>query len=363
MGAGQFSPQPCRRLARLVLAAVGVLGALHATAGPTRAHDFGGEDDSLYVVADALFLQRNNACRNEAVIVSDQTPPQDVLTTRQMVSPVAPGTRIRLGSLGAGDCDSLGWEAGYLGVYGMNDARRFTDGGGTLQAGGGLGFAKASGLSRATSGFTTYDSTLNSAELSAVWHDFDGGFSRRSRYPWARTPGYAAGSIDYLLGPRWAQLDESALLGLVPQGAGIANTYGVNAVSNLYACQFGARGRMAFERWATEGWIKFGPAISSLSQSQSFYNQVTPGDPFRPAGSASHSGMGSITDMNLTAVRRIDDTWGLRVGYNLIWLTGVALAPDQWSFSGSRSAAAGDNLVGTGSIFLQGGSVGLEARW
>lgn len=34
--------------------------------------------------------------------------------------------------------------------------------------------------------------------------------------------------------------------------------------------------------------------------------------------------MGMIVDMNMSAIYRIDETWGLRVGYNLMWLTGVA---------------------------------------
>ena len=71
-----------------------------------------------------------------------------------------------------------------------------------------------------------------------------------------------------------------------------------------------------------------------------------------------------IVDMNMSAIYRIDETWGLRVGYNLMWLTGVALAPDQWDFSGGGSSSAdGTGLLGTGNVFLGGANLGLEARW
>ena len=77
--------------------------------------------------------------------------------------------------------------------------------------------------------------------------------------------------------------------------------------------------------------------------------------------SADTVGMGMIADMNLSAVYRIDEVWGLRVGYNLMWLTGVALAPDQWDFTPSQTGGTGIN--GSGSVFLSGANLGLEARF
>jgi hypothetical protein len=45
----------------------------------------------------------------------------------------------------------------------------------------------------------------------------------------------------------------------------------------------------------------------------------------------------------------------------MIWLSGVALAPDQWDFT--NTAASGTTLVGGGGVFLHGANLGLEARW
>jgi hypothetical protein len=117
---------------------------------------------------------------------------------------------------------------------------------------------------------------------------------------------------------------------------------------------------MAFERWAVEGWMKIGIAGTTLSQSQTLYDALST-TPFRQPQSSDTVGMGMIADMNLSAIYRFNDVWGLRVGYNLIWLTGVALAPDQWDFTPSQ--AGGTGLNGTGSMFLSGANLGLEARW
>jgi len=71
--------------------------------------------------------------------------------------------------------------------------------------------------------------------------------------------------------------------------------------------------------------------------------------------------MGMIADMNISTIYRLNEVWGLRVGYNLLWLTGLALAPDQFDFSGRETG--GHGLDTTGSVFLAGANLGLEARW
>lgn len=73
--------------------------------------------------------------------------------------------------------------------------------------------------------------------------------------------------------------------------------------------------------------------------------------------------MGMIAELGFSAIYRFNDTWGLRVGYNQLWLTGVALAEDQWSFNSVNAPGAGTGLNSTGSLYLGGMSLGLEARW
>ena len=71
-----------------------------------------------YGIVDFLFLQRDNAT-NGAVITEESVggqPPVPLFTTRSMQAATAPGVRLFYGELGP---DCMGWEVGYLGVYGM----------------------------------------------------------------------------------------------------------------------------------------------------------------------------------------------------------------------------------------------------
>jgi hypothetical protein len=52
-----------------------------------------------------------------------------------------------------------------------------------------------------------------------------------------------------------------------------------------------------------------------------------------------------------------NETWGLRVGYNLVWIDGVALA--QLDFENPDEP----RFVSAAGVFLHGANFGLEARW
>jgi hypothetical protein len=71
--------------------------------------------------------------------------------------------------------------------------------------------------------------------------------------------------------------------------------------------------------------------------------------------------MGLVADANLSAIWRMNDVWGVRVGYNLVWLAGVALAPAQFDWSASTTPPT--TIHNDGSMLLSGANAGLEARW
>ena len=60
-------------------------------------------------------------------------------------------------------------------------------------------------------------------------------------------------------------------------------------------------------------------------------------------------------------MRPIGEHWSLRAGYNLAWLSGLALAPNQFDFTDTLTSGTG--IEGAGSMFLAGASLGLERRW
>ncbi len=315
-------------------------------------------DERSYAVFDALFLQRNNATVKQPLIVDQDAPGVPLISTGDLTSTIGTGARLLYGNYGA---DDLGWEVGYLGVYGMNATKQVTSAGNGLESASPL-FAQRAGFRNGSVSTATGSTQLHSIECNLVLHEYDGGFNRRSGRPWQRCDGYDGGHVDWLAGFRWADVEDSALLALRSTNPTPQSTYGVTSSSNLFAGQVGIRGRMAFERWATEGWMKIGIAGTLLSQSQTMTDAFS-NVPLRSARSGDATGMGMIAEMNWSAIYRIDDVWGFRVGYNLVSLTGLALAPDQWVFSPSDAAAVGTAVHGTGSLFLAGGSLGLEARW
>jgi hypothetical protein len=90
-------------------------------------------------------------------------------------------------------------------------------------------------------------------------------------------------------------------------------------------------------------------------------SSLAPIGDYRPGRSVADTGLGFLSTMNLTMAYRFSDVWALRLGYNLAWLSGVALAPNQWDFTDTK--ASGTEVRGAGGLFLHGANVGLEARW
>jgi hypothetical protein len=346
-----------------------MLAALIAVVVSVPAHGFGplaadSVDARHYAFADALFLQRDNAAVDRSLVVAGGAA---AITAGQFESPVATGTRIFVGDLGSGEFgpNFPGWEIGYVGVYGMASRRQANDPSGGLAAAGPLG-TTVTGFGDATLATATYDSQINSAEANLVWHRFAPGRPARTGGPRGWPPpvsAEASRSIDWLLGFRWVGLDETAALGFLPNAGEMPSTYSVTAASNMFAGQTGLRGRWTWDRWALEGWAKVGVAGIDVAQAQTIVDQMNTAEPFRPLRGGVEGNVGLVSDMMLSAIWRINDRCGLRVGYNLLWLTGVALAPDQFDFSASTSPEAGTGVQRTGSVFLNGASAGVEARW
>ena len=158
-------------------------------------------DERFYGTAEALFWQRNNATDARPIAVAaGGTTDETVLSSRGLLPPVGVGTRVLFGDYGR---EGMGWEVGYLGLYDMQTRDVVVGGRPTIQAAGPLGYA-AAGFNNGIGAGADYDSEINSIEANAVFHRFDGGFDRSSRYPWQRCSGYEGGSLDWLAGFRWA---------------------------------------------------------------------------------------------------------------------------------------------------------------
>lgn len=305
-----------------------------------------------YFVFDALFLQPVNGAGDRPLAVGSASSPDPgatLLGTQDLQFPVAPGARLLLGHRNP---DHTGWEVGYLGVYGMW-ANAGVQGAEQIAVPGDLG-GSVPGWLTADSMQATYSSALNIAEANVFcWNCCEGCSEGCGRY---------CRCTDLLMGAFWAGLEDQASMNVVCCEGDPATAYRVQSSSNLIGGQIGIRRRTDWRRFALEGTAKAGLAGSILSQSSGpITSSLAPGEIFRQPTSASAGGVGLLSMLNLTAIYRLTDHWGLRAGYNLIWLEGVALAPDQWDFT--NTADSGRSLVGGGGLFLHGANLGVERRW
>jgi hypothetical protein len=338
--------------------AIGLGLAVAGLAAGGRA-DGPGSEPQDYAIAEAVFLQRGNTATDRPLAVENAfgpAPGSVLLSAGDLGYGVAPGVRLFYGQRGA---ECRGWEIGYLGVYGMRAAAGVT-GADTLRLPDGLGLIQNSGFDEADAIAASTSASLCSAEFNLFNFWCDGGRDRSSPYPWRRSHDGRT-THDWLLGLRWAWLDEAATLDVTAVSGEPAAPYRVQADTNWIGPQIGYRRRTEWRAWAFEGWAKAALAGTVVEQSQAVLVGPFDGVEVRgPRGSTS-GGVGMIGDLNFTLVRRLGDVWALRAGYNLLWLTGAALGPNQWDFSDTPTS--GTRVVDGSTVFLHGANAGLEARW
>lgn len=307
---------------------------------------------------DALFMQRANPVGPLAVEnLTSPDPGATVIGAGDVRYPTAFGARL-FRDWRKPDC--WGLEVGYLGVWGMSaDALAVSPFPGSLALPGQLGVIEGSGLDAATVIRPALNGNLDSVEINLFTTRTHEGRGRYDPLPWRRVG--VVPTADWLLGVRWAGLDEQATL-FVTAATPAPNTtaYRVTTSSHLVGPQIGHRRRFAWGDWACEGWVKAAVVASLLSQSQGAI--VGPYDLLQVRGprSSTLDGMGVIGDVNASVVRRFGEAWSLRAGYTFLWLSGVAPAAAQWDFTDTPTS--GTRLV-PGTVFLHGATLGLETCW
>ena len=115
--------------------------------------------------------------------------------------------------------------------------------------------------------------------------------------------------------------------------------------------------------WGRFGWEATGKAGIFGNAAQETQSVTDfPNFALRPTVSSSGSEVAFVGELNLSALYRLTDVWNLKAGYNVMWIDGLALAPDQLDFNFATSPS-GNQLQNGGAMFLHGVNVGLEARW
>ena len=304
-----------------------------------------------YALVEALAMQRTPGGSGTFVLDNDTQLP--VITADTVQAAMAPGVRVLYGRHGPA---ALGWEVGYVGVYGMY-ADDIATGNGNLDIAPQLS-NEVLGMQNASTAFAKYTSAFDSAEANLLLTQQNWRPARVSAY--AHEDSTRVITWDWLAGFRWAGLSEAAAITMTRTG-GLPDTYAVRANNNFFAGQLGFRGRADWGLWALDGWLKAGLAATAVSQAQAPIVDTVTSDVFRPGGAARTAGVGGIFDLDIAVSRRITETWAIRAGWNSIWLTGAALATNQFDFSNSTLPPTG--VAHSATLWLNGLSLGVEGRW
>jgi len=168
-------------------------------------------------------------------------------------------------------------------------------------------------------------------------------------------------SVTWFSGFRYLNLGEQFSMSAqrIVAGATETGSYNIRTANHLYGAQLGARLRRTHGQFGWEAGGAAGIYVNDAQQSQTVID--FPDFPLRTA-SKSSSTAAFVGDLNLTGLYRLTNVWNLRAGYNVIWIQGVALAPDQID-TDFGAAQGGNHLDNDGGMLLHGFNVGIEARW
>lgn len=333
----------------------------------------------VYGYAEGLFLERSNGSFDQPVLVRVQNavPVATDLSTSDLDFDFDPALRVLVGRR-----LHNGWalEGSYLGLFDANSLAYVQAPSNppeddpislTFPPGGlGSGTNVFANINRS---WVHYTSALHSAELNLVACCGCLGNRECSKGDdGCKGDGVCEQmhhlTVERFAGFRYLRLSERfhlyAEADREPTGGGPLETesgfYDIRTGNDLYGLQFGARLRRWGPRLGWEATGKAGIFGNDASQRQSVIDWDN--GPFERRSAARDGGQAAfVGELNFTGIYRLNDVWNLRAGYNLIWIAGVALAPDQLDFSGLE--AAGNQLSSNGDVFLHGVSCGLEARW
>lgn len=181
-----------------------------------------------------------------------------------------------------------------------------------------------------------------------------------------------ADTCQFLIGARWLQWNETLQMQDsfaydVPYPISGQDFYQTRCFNNLWGGQIGLDtlllGRVGQAR--VEGLVKAGAYYNAAGQSSAYTYSTVP--PFTFSGSNRNTGPASaafVGEVGMTAVIPISCNWDFRCGYFGLWLTGLAQPTQQLSHQTITQIDPPSGVLDTtGTLILQGLSLGLEGRW
>ena len=187
--------------------------------------------------------------------------------------------------------------------------------------------------------------------------------------------------LSVLVGFRYLNLAEQFNGNLIMADGTPFGNYGVRTQNNLWGGQLGADYALPLTdrlSLAANGKAGIFGGAESQSTSGSFlggfapdtpiFNQrgvqtgVVPGAPISAERRASSCHVAFVGEVGLTLTYKVTERLSLRGGYNLMWIDGVALAPNQFTTSNFAPGGAG-GINTRGNLFMHGAVVGLDFRF
>jgi hypothetical protein len=280
-----------------------------------------------------------------AIDLNNGVPGDDtVLNANDLGFAMEPGWRVLLGFRPVpydvlGGCPAL--EFSYFGGSGWEDSATAV-GDGNLAIPGVLGLV-SNNFFMADEIRAVYRSQLNNVEANLIQ-------SYR---------GNDGVQMDFVSGLRFLALNEDfSLIGTDVHGG--TSSYDIAADNYLYGVQLGGRVQRQTQHWSLQVTGKAGVLLNTANQSQ-----VVTDDPnafvLRKTPRVRGTSLAMLGEVDVTLVRRITNTWSARIGYSVLGVNGLALAPDQLDFT--DTFASGTALSTRGFVLFHGGHAGLEAAW
>jgi hypothetical protein len=273
---------------------------------------------------DVLILDRRSSLESNNVIFDSVGA--SLFNTAEFDLDVEAG--VRLGFIWSSPCGN-DWIGEYFTVHNYQDAVTLSDPGGVVDVFFGQLGAPLPSIT------VEYESDLDSAELSV-----------RTRQLRRVAP---------LAGFRYIQLDEN--FNSMQDAVNRQGWYS-NADNDLFGFQFGLQA-LLLERGPVrfESSVKAGP----------FFNDVDVHVMLNPPGQTDfeekHAGLSHTAfmgEVRLGLACRLGRRMNFRLGYHLLWLSGVALAPNQ---TDNVSFATNLEAVDLGDVLYQGGYAGFDLSW
>jgi hypothetical protein len=295
----------------------------------------------LYFTVGAIALIPQNNARNQTVV--NLGPPAGVIAPALTTGDMDFDWRVEPSFLlGYRPTKMDAWEISYFGLDDWNTERTAPGpSGAVFSLPGDLGSGLFTDLGAPFSSVAVnYSSRIDNAEINYFWH-------------------HDCPALMWMAGFRYFHLDERFdILGTIPGTPD--SSYDIHTDNDLFGGQLGVRlQHCCCSRFEFDVTAKAGAYGNSVGQSQSVDEA---GTLVRDNG-RHEADWAFIGDIGTNCSYYICKNWCAMIGYNAMWVDGVALAPDQLDFSAPLVPGAGGGLNRGGNVFYQGGHVALGCKW